>query len=168
MEEVSYRKRVRVDPAEPDFDQNSTKAKKFKDDLLSILDDPEPVPDPNHDLDSVIRSFEEEITRSESSQTNDDIIDLTAESGDFASEFGQFDDGVLPENEIGVAELSRIGELWNFEDELTSFDSFGVGLGCEQVHESNEYVALDGIFDYSDNVNFGSDFLWRSDTLPAL
>ncbi|KMT08277.1 hypothetical protein BVRB_6g142040 [Beta vulgaris subsp. vulgaris] len=177
MEELSHRKRTRTDLSEFEFD--STNAKKMRDDLLSLLDDSDPAPDRDpvsHDLDSVIKSFEEEISRSSPAT----VIDLTSDSGEFLPELGKVTGdgaGLLPETESGVGdgselvrvsyESSGIGEFWNFQDELLPcYDSFGFAFGFEQNHESNEYVTLDGIFDYSD-VNLGSEFSWRPDSTPA-
>ncbi|XP_021723827.1 uncharacterized protein LOC110691225 [Chenopodium quinoa] len=175
MEELklSQKKRARVDSDPPEFD-----AKRVREDLLRILDDSDHVPERDsvsqtHDLDSVIRSFEEEITGSGSRSSPVNIVDLTSDSGEYPSEIGQFcenDVGLLKESEsetrvgdgIGVSsEVSGVGEFWDFP----SYDSFGLTIGYEQDH--NDYVALDGIFDHSD-LNFGSDFLRRPDTLPAV
>ncbi|XP_057528662.1 uncharacterized protein LOC130807470 [Amaranthus tricolor] len=182
MEEASYKKRARVDSAELesefDFDFDSTKAKRIRDDLLSWLDDSDAVPDRDsmsHDLDSVIRSFEEEIGSSESRSSPTNIIDLTSDSGDLLPELGEFagdgveiltekenrsSEGVKMDELVRVStESSRFGEVWDFLDDFPSYDTFGIGLGYEQ---ETEFVTLDGIFDYSD-INLS----WRPDTLPA-
>jgi len=194
MAELSYRKRARDDSAdfETEFGFDS---KRIREDLLSLLDDSDTVPDdrdsPSQDLDSVIRSFEEEISGSGTrpgSPKPDNFVDLTSDSGDSPPELGHllgYDEleapAPAPVSGGEVAELLRIssessgiGEFWDFQDELPSYDSFGFGMGYMEYNNSHsgqgdndEYVALDGIFDYSD-VNFESDVTWRPETLPAL
>lgn len=119
------------------------------------------------------------------------VVDLTSESGDSQPELGYLleasDDelGIPPstsdvEKDESVsrvptnsAELSN--ELWRYDEGIPNFDSFefGIGDGGSYYNNNNntlgggEYVALDGLFDYSD-VGFGSsDYLWRPETLPA-
>ncbi|KAK9750318.1 hypothetical protein RND81_02G187200 [Saponaria officinalis] len=157
----SHKKRSRVDSAATESPPESTKVKRIRDDLLSLLDDFDTVPDRDplsHDLDSVIRSFQEEISGSKSgsaSPTPD-----TVEPGPEVTE------------SVGIGEF-----LWEFEGGLPSYDPFEFGLDYEEsvisgdVDNSqvngNEYVALDGLFDYPD-LGFGLDLSWRSETLPAL
>lgn len=119
------------------------------------------------------------------------VVDLTSESGDSQPELGYLleasDDelGIPPstsdvEKDESVsrvptnsAELSN--ELWRYDEGIPNFDSFefGIGDGGSYYNNNNntlgggEYVALDGLFDYSD-VGFGSsDYLWRPEMLPA-
>lgn len=186
MAELSCRKRARDDSAEFGFDP-----KRIREDLLSILDDSDTVTDdrnsPSQDLDSVIRSFEEEISGSGTrpgSPKPENFVDLTSDSGDSLPELGRllgYDDLEAPVAACEGSELLRvssescgISEFWDFKDELLSYDWFGFGMDDAEYNNSNsgrgdnnEYVALDGIFDYSD-VNFGSDGTWQPETLPAL
>ncbi|KNA24409.1 hypothetical protein SOVF_015980 [Spinacia oleracea] len=170
MEELSHRKRARVDSAESHWDTDF-EAKRIKEDLLSLLNDSELVPERDsvsQDLDSVIRSFEEEITGPGSPSSPANLIDLTSNSGDSMLELGQFSDDVLEKTETRVADgLMGIGEFWDFPSVLPGYDSFGLGIEYGQDHGISEYVALDGIFDYSD-VNLGSDFKLRPETMPAI
>ncbi|XP_074274839.1 uncharacterized protein LOC141598916 [Silene latifolia] len=179
MDELSHKKRSRVDSSELVSEFESTKAKKMRDQLLSLLDDSDTVPDrdpvsQNHDLDSVIRSFEEEISGSGSSSPAADpitVFDLETGSGEILPDVDEL-------TRVGT-ELQGIGELWDFQDDLLSYDPFRFGLDNNTDSVANvtgevggtengkEYVSLDGIFDYSDE-NFGSDFSWRYETLPAL
>ncbi|KAJ8445339.1 LOW QUALITY PROTEIN: hypothetical protein Cgig2_010697 [Carnegiea gigantea] len=162
-------------------------------DLLSLLDDSDTVSDnrnsPSQDLDSVIRSFEEEISGSGTrpgSPKPENFVDLTSDSGDSRPELGQLlgcDDLEAPVAGCECSELVRvssessgIGGIFrtSCRNELPSYDSFGFGMGYAEYNNSNsrqgdndEYVALDGIFDYS-VVNFGSYDTWRPETPPAL
>ncbi|KAJ0095253.1 hypothetical protein Patl1_16456 [Pistacia atlantica] len=170
MEELSgntnNKKRVRDDTAVAELD--SPEVKRLRDDLLSGFLD-ESGPDPaTQELDSVMKSFQEEIA----------VVDLTSsDSGESQPNLGYLleasDDelGLPPSSTVSceeakndeVTELVRvssgssgIGELWAFEDHITSYDSFELGIN--------------GLFEYS-NVYFDSseysDFSWRHETLPA-
>ncbi|KAJ8446125.1 hypothetical protein Cgig2_000922 [Carnegiea gigantea] len=127
-------------------------------------------------LNSVIRTFEEEISQSGTrpgSPKLENFIKLTSDSGESLSKLGQLlGYGDLEAPAAGYegfellqvsSESSGIAEFWDFQDELPSYDSFEFGMGYVEYNNSNlgqgdndEYLALDGIFDFSD-VNFGSD-----------
>lgn len=192
MEELSShnKKRVRDDSAEPELDL--PEVKKLKDDLLSgFLDDSDPDA-AVLDLDSVMKSFEVEITPCSSPPV--EVVDLTSsDSGESKPDLGYLleasDDelGLPPSSTVSsqgaksdeVTELVRvssessgIGELWGFEDNvnIASYDSFELGVGGVN-NFINDYVAFDdGLFEYS-NVYVDpaeiSDFSWRYETLPA-
>ncbi|KAJ8445344.1 hypothetical protein Cgig2_010702 [Carnegiea gigantea] len=169
MAELSYRKRARDDSAEFGLDP-----KRIREDLLSLLDDSDAIPDdrnsPSQDLDSVIRSFEKEISGSGTrpgSPKPENFVDLTSDSGNSLLELGQllgYDDLEAPVASCEDSELLRVSsdpsgidQLWDFQDDLRSYDSFGFGVGYADYDngnsrqgDSDEYVALDGIFDYSD------------------
>ncbi|XP_031264905.1 uncharacterized protein LOC116123251 [Pistacia vera] len=191
MEELSgntnNKKRVRDDTAVSELD--SPEVKRLRDDLLSGFLD-ESGPDPaTQDLDSVMKSFQEEIAALSNSPV--EVVDLTSsDSGESQPNLGYLleasDDelGLPPSSTVSceeaktdeVTELVRvssgssgIGELWAFEDHITSYDSFE--LGISDINNTGEYVGFDdGLFEYS-NVYFDSseysDFSWRHETLPA-
>ncbi|KAJ4710531.1 Carbohydrate-responsive element-binding protein [Melia azedarach] len=184
------KKRVRDESAiEPEV--VLPEVKRLRDDLLfGFLDESDADP-AIQDLDSVMKSLQEEITASSPSQVQ--IVDLTtSESGESQPELGYLleasDDelGLPPSTSSTVSseevknnevtelvrvssESSGIGELWGFEDNIPSYDSFELGI-CD-INNVNDYVAFDdGLFEYS-NVYFDSaeisDFSWRHETLPA-
>ncbi|KAK6921753.1 hypothetical protein RJ641_012260 [Dillenia turbinata] len=169
-------KRVRDDTSD-EFDLDLPEVKRLRDDLLGFLDESDLTPT-TQDLASVMRSFEEEILFSSDPPENN-IVDLTSDSAESQPDLGFLleasDDelGLPPsvspnsdESKEDVAELSGIGELWGFDDEIPSYE-FGI---CESNVNGNgnnncyngEYVALDGLFEYAD------DFSWHPETLPAL
>ncbi|CAK9153658.1 unnamed protein product [Ilex paraguariensis] len=178
MEELSIKKRVRDELDESEID--SPDVKRIREDLLNNLDDSDLCTE-SEDLESFMKSFEEEISGSPSHAT---VVDLTSDSGesqpDLGFLLGASDDelGLPPsntspngveypeENEL-VRVSSELSELWGFEDHIPSYDSFEYGIGVTDSHinGNGEYVALEGLFDYSD-LGFGSD-LWRPETLPA-
>ncbi|TKY69364.1 hypothetical protein E2542_SST05637 [Spatholobus suberectus] len=166
-------KRVRDDSDELALE--SSEAKRLRDDLLEFLDDADPTP-PSQDLDSVMRSLQEEIAAP--------FVDPTSASGESQPQIGfllEASDDELglpptgssldPEEKNEEAELVRvasdssgIGELWGFENQIPSYDSFELGTGEYYITNNNndnnnnntisdnysEYVAFDGIFDNSD------------------
>ncbi|KAF9593171.1 hypothetical protein IFM89_020467 [Coptis chinensis] len=181
---VNEKKRVRDDSSESDSD--SVVAKRFRDDLLEILDDSE-VNTATQDLASVMKSFEEEISIPNPSNNTD----LTSESGESQPELGYLfeasDDelGLPPafsgsssseeeenlkkeENDVISVPSFAVGldQIWKFEDEISSYDEFAI---CGD--ENSEFLALDGLFDYSDMYNGHSDFSdfsYRVESLHAL
>lgn len=184
MEDTSGKKRVRDDSDESVLE--SPEAKRLRDDLLEFFDDADEAPY-TQDLDSVMRSLQEEISASSSPAP----LCVTSDSGESQPQIGYLleasDDelGLPPpgnssappekKGEEAVTELVRvssdssgIGELWEFDDQIPSYDSFGLGSGFG--FESNtEYVAFDGLFDHSDVYYDSADFSepWRHESLPA-
>ncbi|XP_052199694.1 uncharacterized protein LOC127806437 [Diospyros lotus] len=170
MEEVSCRKRVRDDWDESELD--SPEVKRLRDDLLGNLDDSD-LCTASPDLDSFMKTFADEISASPAP-----AVSATG-SGDSQPELGFLleasDDelGLPPSTTTSssetwnkeLSELDRVSsdssvelsEPWKFCDEILSFDEFGVaGDGNDLgVNNHGEYVALDGLFDYSD-LGFGS------------
>ncbi|KAF5727754.1 hypothetical protein HS088_TW22G01451 [Tripterygium wilfordii] len=158
MEDISSRKRVRGESDELEID--SPEVKRLRDDLLGVLDESDPDP-AIQDLDSVMKSFEEEISASLSLPVP--VVDLTSDSGDSHPDLGYLlgasDDelGLPPtctssnEFKYEVIELARvssgINEFWGFDDEIPCYDSFVLGVGD---YVNQEYGALDGLFDHSD------------------
>ncbi|KAL2559016.1 hypothetical protein Fot_03755 [Forsythia ovata] len=180
------KKRVRDDSFELDEETNSTEVKRLKEDLLETLEDDPDFVSTNLDLESFMRSFQDEIGGSPPL----DVVDLTSDSGESQPELGYLleasDDelGLPPstaspsvvEND-GLTELARVeadsSELgrgfWGFDGEFSSYNSLEFGLvESENYNNSNtEYVELDGLFDYSD-LDFGSnDFVFRPEISPA-
>ncbi|KAL5761427.1 hypothetical protein ACOSP7_017691 [Xanthoceras sorbifolium] len=186
MEQViCNQKRARDDSAESEFDV--PEVKRLRDDLLSAFLD-ETFPDPEiQDLDSVMKSFQQEISACSSSPV--EVVDLTSsESGESQPDLGYLREA--SDDELGLppsivssleakndeftelvrvsSESSGIGEFWGFEDHVPSYDSFE--LGISEINSSNlsEYVGFEeGLFDYS-NVYFDStgiaDLQWRHET----
>lgn len=212
-EQQTQRKRARLDTIDTDS-SDVTAAKRIRDDLLVLLDDTDIDTTPPgddvigtgvHELDSVIKSFEEELSGSGGCTlptTTDGVISVSDSGEESHPELGYLlgasdDELGLPStahqtvedhNLIGdEVELIRVSsdssgigdELWQFDERLGSYDDpFGFGItGCDVGNTfSNDFVSLDGIFDYSD-VNYGpSDYTtdennnttWRQETLPAL
>ncbi|KAK9276279.1 hypothetical protein L1049_005810 [Liquidambar formosana] len=185
MEVYVNKKRVRDESDDSEFDL--PEVKKLRDDLLDILDDSDADPT-TQDLASVMKSFEEEILTASPSPPA--IVDLTSDSGESQPELGYLleasDDelGLPPsttssgvEGNKEVTELVRVStestglsELWGLDDGIACYDSVDFGVG-ENYYNNGEYVALEGLFDYSD-VGYGpsdfSDFSWRPGTLPAI
>ncbi|XP_054810290.1 uncharacterized protein LOC129311870 [Prosopis cineraria] len=184
MEGPSSGKRVRDDSDESGLE--SPEVKRLRDDLLDLLDDTDPALS-SQDLDSVMKSLQEEISASSSPAP---AVDLTSDSGDSQPQIGYLleasDDelglpppgesvnpdgkGELPTELIpALSDSSGIAELWEFENQIPSYDSFDLGTGAEYNGNSAEYLAFDGLFDHSD-VYYDSAELaesWRHETLPA-
>ncbi|CAI9756082.1 unnamed protein product [Fraxinus pennsylvanica] len=181
MEEVKIKKRGRDGSEETDPVSDLPEVKRLKEDLLDSLgDDESELCTTSQDLDSFMKSFEEEIMGSHSptedfkpgSEESQPDLGYLLEASD--DELGlppstASPTGVLSE---GKTEFVRVdsdsseigGELWEFP----SYDSYEFGIGeTENYNNSNgEYVALDGLFDYSD-LGFGlNDFEWQP-KLPA-
>ncbi|XP_019164613.1 PREDICTED: uncharacterized protein LOC109160824 [Ipomoea nil] len=184
MEEVSCKKRVRDDSDELGID--SPEVKRLREDLLDDLDEFE-LCTADQDLDSFMKSFEEEIAASPTPAAAA-VVDLTSESGESQPDLGYLleasDDELglppataSPPVEAEKPELIRVcsdsaeltGGLWGLDDHIGSYDSYEFGIVDSENYNINggEYAALDGLFDHSD-LAFGSgDYLWRPETLPA-
>ena len=170
MEELNNKKRVRDDSDESESD--SPEVKRLRDDLLGNLDDSD-LCTTSPDLDSFMKSFEEEISASLSPVP---FVDLTSDSGDSRPDFGFLleasDDelGIPPSTTTSPSDRSvewvrvlsnsgaELSELWGFEDQIPSYDSFDFGIAGGGDHynvdDDGEYSVLDGLFDYSD-LGFG-------------
>ncbi|XP_059655523.1 uncharacterized protein LOC132302631 [Cornus florida] len=185
VEDQSTKKRVRDEWDESELD--SAEVKRLRDDLLNLDDSDLGTSSP--DLDSFMKSFEEEISVSPAPPAN--VVDLTSDAGDSQPELGYLleasdDELGLPPSTASSSEAENneetelvrvptdstgLGELWGFDDEIPSYDSFGLGIvGGDSYINNGEYVALDGLFVHSDQL-FGSseypDGSWWSETLPA-
>ncbi|KAJ4830662.1 hypothetical protein Tsubulata_045836 [Turnera subulata] len=171
---------------------NSPEAKRIQDDLLSILDDSDE--HPIQDLDSVMRSFEEEILVAEPVPAGGEV---TSFSGGSQPDLGYLleasDDelGLPPavsgeEEKVGVAEalasagsevVSGYGDMLGFEEQIPSYEAYEFGLGGDSgvigyngSYNDNGDFVVGGLFDFSDE-NFvpadGSGMQFRAESLSA-
>lgn len=185
MEALNVLKRGRDDSEEPELDIDSPEVKRLRENLLDGLDDDSEFCTTSQDLDSFMKSFEEEITASPSAADGEavQVADLASDSGDSRPDLGYLLEA--SDDELGLPptasspdglrnELDRVesdsSELQSEFWEIPSYDSLGFGFGETETNYNGgngEYVALDGLFDHSD-LGFGSnDFGWRPETLPA-
>uniref|UniRef100_M1CT40 Uncharacterized protein n=1 Tax=Solanum tuberosum TaxID=4113 RepID=M1CT40_SOLTU len=174
------------DEYDTDVDVDSPEAKQIREDILDILDEPETVGDgvpENQDLDSVIKSFEEEILHRSTLPSPHTLIDLTlSDSGESQSDLGYLleasDDELglppsfSPENHIDSE--SRLKNTIGFENELLRYDSFDLGMLAGIMDGDNygsendgDFVTVGGLFDYADPSNF-SELSLLPESLPAL
>ncbi|XP_059302019.1 uncharacterized protein LOC132053948 [Lycium ferocissimum] len=161
-------KRVHTEPnaSDADVDLDSPEAKQIRENILDILDEPETVSTDGvpeiQDLDSLIKSFEEEIIN-----PGNNYVDLTSSdnSGD-----SQWDLGYLLEasdHELGLP--PTIDEnMMGFDNELLRYDSFDLGMIAgimdgDNYHGENDgdFFTVGGLFDCPNQSNF-------SESLPAL
>ncbi|KAL9166480.1 hypothetical protein ABFS82_05G032100 [Erythranthe guttata] len=182
MEDLKVTKRGRGDSDESELDIDSPAVKRLRENLLDGFDEDAEFCTETQDLDSFMKSFEEEITASPSAAAARDaaeVVDLTSDSGESLPDFGYLleasDDelGIPPtasspgELESGLraeSDSSGLGsEFW----EIPNYDPFGLEFGESVTGYTGEYVALDGLFDYSDLCLGPGDFAWRPETLPA-
>lgn len=179
MEQYSSKRKFRDESSE--FRIDSHEVKRIREDLLENLDDGE-INAASHELDFFMKIFAEEIAPA--SKRTETVIELTSESGESQPDIGYLlgaSDDVLgfPSSEketkgninlgrieSGSLELDDSGGFWGFGEEVSGFDSFDFGA-FDNENYSDDYVALDGLFDYPD-LGFGStDLLWRPETSPA-
>lgn len=145
---------------------DSSKARMIQDDLLDMLDDTETVPG-IQDLDSVIRSFEEEILQASPSAATQAVAELASDSGESQPELGYLleasDDelglpptgtssDVQPQYQYNQYETSNnvspqdnaddLVGLANitggFDEDLHSYDTFGLDI-CERSIEGGNH-----------------------------
>ncbi|XP_061345002.1 uncharacterized protein LOC133290876 [Gastrolobium bilobum] len=173
---------VRVEPEDSLLD--SSEVKDIPDDLLNMFDDADNVTERDpivqmQGLDSVIKSFEEEILAPVSYPDPD----VESVSGEFKLNLGYLleasDDelGLPPtvastekegrresddSGRVGPEGLDLTGFL-GFEDEFRNYEAFGL-VGYDADDNGGGYVTIDGLFDYSEPV----DILWRSESLQAM
>ncbi|GER32773.1 1-pyrroline-5-carboxylate dehydrogenase 2 [Striga asiatica] len=172
---IGKRSREEYDSAVPD-ESDSPAVKRLKEDLLGGSDDEGEFCEASEDLDSFVKSFQEEITASpaagvdpasDCSETRPDLGYLLEASDD---ELGlpptTVVSGSEPRPEFDRVESESSELIWD----LPSYDPFGFGfgeVGADYGAGGGEYAALDGLFDHSD-LGFGSgDFEYRAESLPA-
>lgn len=182
------------DEVQTDVYLDSPEAKQIREDLLDILDEPDALtecPPEVQDLDSVMKSFEEEILHHSPLNDPQTVLDLTSsESGDSQPDLGYLleasDDElglpptVSPADEqvnsesVVIPEAAELVNMAGFEDEMPNYDTFDFGMdheatvGDNDVGNSNgDFVTVGGLFDYPEPLDF-SDFSWRQESLPAL
>ncbi|CAN8293786.1 unnamed protein product [Cochlearia groenlandica] len=172
--EPTDKKRVRDESDDAVLD--SPEVKRLRDDLFDVLDDSDPEP-VSQDLDSVMKSFEDELSAASSTvstaqgsgETQPDLGYLLEASDD---ELGLPPPPSISEKPIVTEEettdfirassdSSGIDELWAFEEQ----GSLDLGSG---VGDGGEYVVVEGLFDFSDGCfDSGDLFSWRLESLPA-
>lgn len=170
--------------SEPEVNSNSARrdaglglysldVKQIREDILDILNEPETVPDrltEVQDLDSVIRSFEEEIVHPSTQPAQSDLGYLLEASDDelglpptvSASDYYVNAKTDTPENAAGI----------RFENELPRFDSFEMNAGAGDgnssgVYSNGDFMTLEGLFDYEESLEF-SEFYRGEESLSAL
>lgn len=154
------------DPDLPDItEMGSPETIKITEDILNILDDPDSDPE-IQDLDSVIKSFEEEIHNPDPVTESIGLDYLLGASDD---ELGLPPAGDQPERKVSYPDPDpspavEINEDFAFIDELPSYDSAEFGLGGDNNGSNCDFVTLGGLFDYSE----ATEFSWRSESLSAL
>lgn len=177
-------KRCRDESEEAELAIYSPEVKRLRENLLDSLDDDAEFGS-THDLDSFMKSFEEEITASPYAgagcgEEAVQLADLRSDSGDSRSDLGYLfeasDDelGLPPTASEATTELVRVesnlSELGSEFWEAPGYDSFEFGFGGTLTNYgigNGEYAALDGLFDYSDMGLGSGDFGRRPETLPA-
>lgn len=177
----------RVDSDELVLDLDPAEAKMIQEDLLNILEDADAVVDRDpaiQGLDSVIKSFEEEI-QVPAAPAFAPPVETTSGSG----ESSQLELGYLLEasdDELGLpptnseemkmeaadftASSSETAAALDggFENDMfPSYDAFDFGIGgYSESNGGGEYVPLGGLFDYSEGGV--SEVSWRTESLSAL
>lgn len=177
----------RVDSDELVLDLDPAEAKMIQEDLLNILEEADAVVDRDpaiQGLDSVIKSFEEEI-QVPAAPAFAPPVETTSGSG----ESSQLELGYLLEasdDELGLpptnseemkmeaadftASSSETAAALDggFENDMfPSYDAFDFGIGgYSESNGGGEYVALGGLFDYSEGGV--SEVSWRTESLSAL
>ncbi|CAN4121868.1 unnamed protein product [Withania somnifera] len=148
-----------------DQEINSPEVKRLREDLLDDLYDSEyNFCTPSHDdLDSYMKSFEEEITTLPQPElgylleASDDELGLPPPT--------EADNEPIRPNTESVGFSNH--DFWGLDEQIPSYDTFDLGIGEVDHYSMGENVGLDELFDHSDT-GFGSaDFLWRPETLPA-
>ncbi|KAL6995084.1 hypothetical protein U1Q18_005219 [Sarracenia purpurea var. burkii] len=128
--------------------------KRLRDDLFANLDDSD-LGTTCPDLDSFMKSFEEEISTLPHPAA---LVDLTSKSGESQPDLGFLLEA--SDDELGIPSStttpSREGwineEMWRFDDQIATYGSFDFEpVGDEDNNNDNnnsEYVTLNELFDY--------------------
>lgn len=195
VSETKTSKRVRVDSESDSYSAESKRARDEPEvtssecnrvesdvpelnDILDILDEPDTVTDREpeiQDLDSVIKSFEEEILHPlpvPAPESDSGELGYLLEASD--DELG-LPPAISPTDEKLKDEFTDLAnntsDVFGFENEIPSYGSLGFGLGEETEGNSDgggdgEFVTVGCLFDYSEESDFG-EFSWRPESLPA-
>lgn len=182
------------DDVQKDVYLDSPEAKQIREDILDILDEPDALtecPPEIQDLDSVMKSFEEEILHHSPLYDPRTVLDLNpSESGDSQPDLGyllEASDDELglppttspPEENINaestvIRETAELVNMAGFENEMPNYDTFDFGMEPEVREGDNDggntngdFVTVGGLFDYPEPSDF-SEFSWRQESLPAL
>lgn len=152
-------------------------------DILDILGDSETMPE-IQDLDSLIRSFEEEILHSSSSTTQQTVAGESLPELGYLLEASDDELGLPPAGSEEAREETHhmktannvedvsIHDIEGFGNGLVSYDSFEFGVGEGDSNKAGEVngefgTILDGLFDESGSGDF-SGFAWQPKSLPAV
>jgi copper chaperone CopZ len=156
----------------------------LQDEIFHMLDDADNVPEQTErdsavmGLDSVIKSFEEEIFAPGFKPGQTDPVQV-AGSVELGYLFEASDDELgLPPTVVSGDEPGRVEpekvDLTGFvgfdDDDFSGFDGFGYETGLLSECDGNNggaggFVTGDGLFEYGEPV---SDVLWRSESLQAM
>ncbi|CAN8305330.1 unnamed protein product, partial [Cochlearia groenlandica] len=162
------RKRVRDDSDGEDLD--STEVKRLRHDLFddSYLDSA------SLDLDSVIKSFESELSSSstaEISGENQPDIGYLLEASDDELGLPPPPPGRISKEEETTeilrasSDSSGFDDLWGFDEHVVDYG--GLDLGSV-VEGGGDYVDVERLFEFSGSCYDSGDlFSWRSESLPA-
>jgi hypothetical protein len=143
-------------------------------DILDILDDLETVTDRKpeiQDLDSVIKSFEEEIVQESAAVDSGELGYLLEASDDelglppAVSSSGEPPEN--PVNNVNNLQSESFGFADNvvFENDLPNYDPFEYAFTEEiESNDNEDFVMVGGLFDYSET----SEHSWMPESLPAL
>ncbi|XP_052179862.1 uncharacterized protein LOC127793118 [Diospyros lotus] len=173
-------------------DSSASEVNQIRDEILDIFDETDMVTDGDpaiKDLDSVIKSFEEEIMHPSPQPARMPEVLLSLEYGEpqpdlgFLLEASDDELGLPPttspagdgtrsqvehvESATVAPEVAVLNEILGLEGDLPTYDSFGFAVGEEpKSYNNGEFVTVGGLFD-NDSSDF-SDFLYRPESLPAL
>ncbi|KAK7271259.1 hypothetical protein RJT34_27002 [Clitoria ternatea] len=164
---------IRVDSSESGHDPVLGSEDQLQDDIFSIFDDSDNVPERDSvlGLDSVIKSFEDEINAPSLDSGDPNRF---SESGELQANLGYLLEA--SDDELGlpptVAQEEVPGRVGSEGMDLTGFmgfedDVFGFGTGfvAECDGGNGGFVTADGLFDYAEPA---ADALWRSESLQAM
>ncbi|MCL7035511.1 hypothetical protein MKW94_011957 [Papaver nudicaule] len=188
----SNNKRVRDDS----FELESTsllETKRIRENLL-ILDEDESDESITQDLDSYMKSFEEEISVPATDTKNNSVIDVDEQPDlGFLLEASDDELGFPPSNFSSASSTSTEGDaetndnsttvgldqLWSFDDDVQFPNYQEFGIDEENLQQKNNNIINsdilgdfgDGLFEYSDvlsGLSDFSDFSWRPETLTGI
>lgn len=169
-----------------DYGVSSPEEKRIHDDFLNFLDEADSVP-AIQDLDSVIRSFEEEILAPEQAPpvVTSDASEARPELG-FLLEASDDELGLPPsfsageeQQKVEAIDVKTSGSdavklddmTLGFENEMPSYEPYNFGIGGDSdggnVNVSNDFITLGGgLFESYEPADI-SDSAWRPESLSA-